>query len=59
MNFFANVTENSAELIGPTQTPEALEGSVAKLLDMPLENITVNMTRIGGGFGRRLYVTLD
>ena len=56
MNFFANVTENSAELIGPTQTPEALEGSVAKLLDLPLENITVNMTRIGGGFGRRLYV---
>lgn len=56
MNFFANVKENSAELIGPTQTPEALEGSVAKLLNMPLENITVNMTRIGGGFGRRLYV---
>jgi CO/xanthine dehydrogenase Mo-binding subunit len=23
---------------------------------MPLENITVNMTRMGGGFGRRLYV---
>jgi isoquinoline 1-oxidoreductase beta subunit len=56
MNFFANVTEDSAELIGPTQTPEALEGSVAKLLNMPIENITVNMTRMGGGFGRRLYV---
>ncbi len=56
MNFFAHVTEDSAELIGPTQTPEALEGSVSKLLNMPLENITVNMTRIGGGFGRRLYV---
>jgi CO/xanthine dehydrogenase Mo-binding subunit len=56
MNFFANVTENSAELIGPTQTPEALEGSVAKLLNLSIENITVNMTRMGGGFGRRLYV---
>lgn len=56
MNFFANVTADSAELIGPTQTPEALEGSVAKLLNMPLEKVTVNMTRIGGGFGRRLYV---
>ncbi|MRX63734.1 xanthine dehydrogenase family protein molybdopterin-binding subunit [Maribacter luteus] len=56
MNFFAHVTENSAELIGPTQTPEAMEKSVSKLLDMPIENITVNMTRIGGGFGRRLYV---
>jgi len=56
MNFFAQVTENSAELIGPTQTPEAMEKSVSKFLDMPIENITVNMTRIGGGFGRRLYV---
>lgn len=56
MNFFANVTENSAELIGPTQTPEALETSVSKLLNMPIENITVDMTRMGGGFGRRLYV---
>jgi len=56
MNFFANVTEDSAELVGPTQTPEALEGSVAKLLNMPLEKVTVNMTRMGGGFGRRLYV---
>ena len=56
MNFFANVTENSAELIGPTQTPKALEDSVSKLLNLPVENVTVNMTRIGGGFGRRLYV---
>lgn len=56
MNFFANVTEHSAELIGPTQTPKALEDSVSKLLNLPVENVTVNMTRIGGGFGRRLYV---
>ncbi len=56
MNFFAHVTDTSAELIGPTQTPESLEKSVSKLLGMPIENITVNMTRMGGGFGRRLYV---
>ena len=55
MNFYANVTEDKAELVGPIQTPEALEKSVSLLLDMPLENITVDMTRQGGGFGRRLY----
>ncbi|MDP5140013.1 MAG: molybdopterin-dependent oxidoreductase, partial [Spirosomaceae bacterium] len=55
MNFFAHVTEDSAELIGPIQTPEALEKSVAKLLNLPVEKITVDMTRMGGGFGRRLY----
>jgi CO/xanthine dehydrogenase Mo-binding subunit len=56
MNFFADVKENSAELIGPTQTPKTLEDSVAKLLGIPAENISVDMTRMGGGFGRRLYV---
>jgi len=55
MNFFANVTETSAELIGPTQMPNALEESVAKLLNLSIDDVTVNMTRIGGGFGRRLY----
>ena len=33
-----------------------MRNSVAKLLNLPVEKITVNMTRIGGGFGRRLYV---
>ncbi len=56
MNFFAHVTDDKAELIGPTQTPKALEDTVSKLLGMPVENITVDMTRQGGGFGRRLYV---
>jgi len=56
MNFFAHVTDDSAELIGPIQTPKALEDATSKLLDMPVENISVDMTRIGGGFGRRLYV---
>ncbi|MDX1407620.1 MAG: molybdopterin cofactor-binding domain-containing protein, partial [Saprospiraceae bacterium] len=56
MNFFAHVTEDKAELIGPTQTPNSLRRAAAKLLDMPEENISVDITRIGGGFGRRLYV---
>lgn len=55
MNFFAHVTENSAELIGPTQTPQALRDSAAKMLGIPAENVSVDMTRMGGGFGRRLY----
>lgn len=56
MNFYANVTQDKAELVGPTQTPKALEDSAAKLLGLPVEDITVDMTRMGGGFGRRLYV---
>lgn len=55
MNFYANVTADSAELVGPIQTPENLRESAAKLLGIPEANITVDMTRMGGGFGRRLY----
>lgn len=31
------------------------EKAVAARLNVPLENIEVNLTRMGGGFGRRLY----
>ena len=55
MNFFANVSNGKAELIGPIQTPEYAEKSVQKRLGMDLENIDIQMTRMGGGFGRRLY----
>ena len=55
MNFFAHVTADKAELVGPIQTPESMRSSISKLLNMPLEKITVDMTRMGGGFGRRLY----
>ena len=55
MNFFAHVTADKAELHGPIQTPEYLQLSAADLLDLPLESISIGMTRMGGGFGRRLY----
>ena len=55
MNFFAEVSKEKAELIGPIQTPEAMGKSISNLLDIPIENVTVMLTRMGGGFGRRLY----
>ena len=57
MNFFAHVTADKAELLGPIQTPEFLENTLASVLDMPKEKIDIMMTRMGGGFGRRLYGT--
>lgn len=55
MNFFADVTDDKAVLAGPTQTPEFMEKSVAARLGLPLEKVDIQMTRMGGGFGRRLY----
>ena len=55
MNFFADVKADRAELIGPVQTPEYLNISVASALGLPKEKVSIMMTRMGGGFGRRLY----
>ncbi|WP_245794891.1 xanthine dehydrogenase family protein molybdopterin-binding subunit [Flaviramulus basaltis] len=55
MNFFANVTPEKVHLVGPIQTPEETAKVAAALLDRELEDIEVEMTRMGGGFGRRLY----
>lgn len=60
MNFFAHVKEDSVELIGPSQTPGSARTAVSKLLNIPESKITLELTRLGGGFGRRLqfdYVT--
>ncbi len=55
MNFYADVTPEKVELIGPIQTPQWTHGRVADLLGRDPEEITIDMTRMGGGFGRRLY----
>jgi isoquinoline 1-oxidoreductase beta subunit len=53
-NFFAHVKGDKVELIGPTQTPDRARQETATLLGIPPENVTVEITRLGGGFGRRL-----
>lgn len=55
MNFFADVTAEKALLIGPLQKPELTEQTLAARLGMPLEKIDIQLTRLGGGFGRRSY----
>ena len=54
MNFFADVRSDGVELIGATQTPAAARSATAKLLNIPENKISVEITRLGGGFGRRL-----
>lgn len=53
MNFFAHVKEDGVELIGPAQLPEDTRKNVAKLLGVDLDKVILEMTRMGGGFGRR------
>ena len=55
MNFFAHVTADKAELAGPLQKPELTEKALSARLGMPVDKINIQMTRLGGGFGRRSY----
>ncbi len=55
MNFFANVTDEKVHLVGPIQTPQGTAGFIAQMLGRDPKDIHLEMTRMGGGFGRRLY----
>ena len=54
LNFFADVKDGKVELYGPTQVPGSVKSDVAKQLGIAEENISINMPRQGGGFGRKL-----
>ena len=55
MNFFAEVTEDRAVLSGPLQKAELTEHTLSERLGLPIDNIDIQMTRLGGGYGRRSY----
>ena len=55
MNFFAHVTDEKALLAGPLQAPGWTEPTLSKVLKLPADKIEIQMTRMGGGFGRRAY----
>ncbi|HAH36723.1 MAG TPA: isoquinoline 1-oxidoreductase, partial [Algoriphagus sp.] len=55
MNCFADVKGDKAVIYGPTQAPEFIMGTLAQALEIPRENIQINLSRMGGGFGRRAY----
>lgn len=56
MNCFAHVEGDHCKLIVPTQAPNRVQKQVAELLGTTPEKVEVNVTLIGGGFGRRLGV---
>lgn len=55
MNFFADIKDGKAQLIGPLQKAELTEQTLSARLGIPIEDIDIQMTRLGGGYGRRSY----
>lgn len=53
-NCTAHVTNGQVEIWAPTQNPAPGAALVSRTLGIPETAIKVHMTRVGGGFGRRL-----
>ncbi len=53
MNVVVNMTENAAEFWGSTQHPNGVRTFLSTKYGIPRENIRINYTFMGGGFGRR------
>src|SRR5262249_50934423 len=56
MNCTAQVTDESCTVWGPLQGPELAKVTLAGMFKFRPEQVTINRTLLGGGFGRRLLV---
>ena len=55
-NCTIEVRDGSATVWAPTQVPNFVQSGVAKELGIPASAVTVHVTLLGGGFGRRLEI---
>ena len=54
MNCIADVRDGRCEIRGPMQMPDSAQRVVAEATGLPAKAIRIHVTRLGGGFGRRL-----
>lgn len=53
MNATVSVKDGKAEFWGSTQNPNGIRSQLARQLNIAPENVAINYTFMGGGFGRR------
>ncbi len=51
----AAVREGRCEVWAPTQDPQGARNAVSKALELPVESVRVNVTLLGGAFGRKSF----
>ncbi|HVS97712.1 MAG TPA: molybdopterin cofactor-binding domain-containing protein [Puia sp.] len=56
LNCIAHVKENAIEIWGPIQGPDWVQSDLSRRMGVPVENVVVNMTFLGGGFGRKAFL---
>ena len=55
LNCIAYVQDDSIEIWGPIQEANWIQAELSQRMGVPLENVSVNMTFLGGGFGRKAF----
>jgi len=56
LNCVAWIHDNKCEVWGPIQGPDWIQSDLSQRMGIPIENVTVNMTFLGGGFGRKAFM---
>jgi isoquinoline 1-oxidoreductase beta subunit len=56
LNCIAHVKDDGIEVWGPIQGPDWVQSDLAQRMGLPLEKVVVNMTFLGGGFGRKAFL---
>lgn len=56
LNCVAHYQDDKLEIWGPIQAPEWVQDYISKEMSIPKEKVVVNMTFLGGGFGRKAFM---
>jgi len=56
LNCVAHFQNDKIEIWGPIQAPDWVQQFISKEFNLPIDNVVVNMTFLGGGFGRKAFL---
>jgi len=56
LNCIAHWQGDKVEIWGPIQAPDWVQDYISTEMKLPRENVVVNMTFLGGGFGRKAFM---
>lgn len=56
LNCIAHFKDNKCEIWGPIQAPDWVQKDLAPMLGLSIDDVSVNMTFLGGGFGRKAFL---
>lgn len=56
VNCIAHYKDSRVEIWGPIQAPDWVQKDLAEMLGLSVDDVSVNMTFLGGGFGRKAFL---